>query len=462
MLVIYNSLTQQKETFHPLQPGQVKIYVCGITVYDYCHMGHAKSMVSFDVVVRYLRSQGYQVTHVRNITDIDDKIIQRAQANNESIEALTERFIGAMNEDAQALGLLVPTVEPRATQYMSQILAMIQRLLDQSYAYITASGDVYYRVDKFEHYGCLSHKKLDELQVGKRVDVDEQKENPLDFVLWKSAKPGEPAWNAPWGQGRPGWHIECSAMSTHCLGETFDIHGGGADLLFPHHENEIAQAEAATQKPYVRYWMHNGFIQINEEKMSKSLGNFFTIREVLKKYSGEVLRYFIIASHYRSQLNYSDENLQQAQESLTRLYLTLRDVNAITELTEDSAALNEYIERFYQVMDDDFNTPKALSVLHELATEVNRFNTTDPVAAAGWAFVLRKLAHILGLLEQRPQNYFNQSSTEEAAIIEQLIAARIQARVEKQWQRADQIRDQLLSMGILLEDKEGKTVWRRK
>lgn len=461
MLVIYNSLTQQKETFHPLAPGQVKIYVCGITVYDYCHMGHAKSMVSFDVVVRYLRNQGYQVTYVRNITDIDDKIIQRAQANHEPIETLTERFIAAMNEDAQALGLLVPDFEPRATQHMVEILTMIQRLLDQNYAYVTATGDVYYRVDKFEHYGCLSHKKLDELQVGKRVDVDEQKENPLDFVLWKAAKPEEPAWNSPWGQGRPGWHIECSAMSTHCLGETFDIHGGGADLLFPHHENEIAQAEAATGKPYVGYWMHNGFIQINEEKMSKSLGNFFTIREVLKKYSGEVLRYFIIASHYRSQLNYSDDNLQQARESLTRLYLTLRDVKNIVELTQPDALLEQHIQRFHQVMDDDFNTPKALSILHELATEVNRLNVTDAVAAAGWAFVLRKLAHVLGLLEQNPLDYFNQS-VEDASIIEQLIAERIQARADKNWQRADQIRDELLTMNIILEDKEGKTLWRKK
>ena len=400
MLQIFNSLTRQKEEFRPIEPGKVKMYVCGMTVYDHCHVGHARVMVVFDVVLRWLRARGYDVTYVRNITDIDDKIIRRAQENGEEFGALTARFIQAMNEDLAALGILPPTHEPRATEAMADMIAMIQTLLDKGYAYVGASGDVYYDVSRFDRYGQLANKKLEDLRSGARVEVEEAKDDPLDFVLWKAAKPGEPSWPSPWGAGRPGWHIECSAMSTRCLGEHFDIHGGGMDLKFPHHENEIAQSEAASGQRYVNLWMHNGFVQVNEEKMSKSLGNFFTVREVLQRYAPEVVRLFILASHYRGPLNYSDENLDHAKASLTRLYTALRGLPVL-----DAPVDEGWRARFGQAMDDDFNTPEALAVLFDLAREVNRLRTEDEAAAARWGPACGCWADGSGLLQADPETF---------------------------------------------------------
>jgi len=377
MLQIYNSLSKKKETFTPIEPGKVRMYVCGMTVYDYCHIGHARVLVVFDMVARTLRARGFDVTYIRNVTDIDDKIIQRANENGESIDALTGRFIAAMHEDADALGVQRPDQEPRATRHIGEILTMIGQLIQNGYAYVAPNHDVYYRVRKFANYGQLSGKSLDDLQVGARVEADEAKDDPLDFVLWKAAKPGEPSWDSPWGPGRPGWHIECSAMSTCCLGNHFDIHGGGLDLQFPHHENEIAQSEGATGEKFVNLWMHNGFVRVNEEKMSKSLGNFFTIREVLKHYDPEVVRYFILASHYRSPLNYSDDSLEQAKAALARLYTALRD------LPEAAVPPNSDAEqRFFEAMDDDFNSPVAVSVLFDLAHDINKVRGSDPRQAA--------------------------------------------------------------------------------
>ncbi len=460
---IFNSLTRQKEEFRPIEPGKVRMYVCGMTVYDYCHVGHARVMVVFDVVLRWLRAQGYDVTYVRNITDIDDKIIRRAQENGEDFRQLTVRFIQAMNEDLAALDILPPTHEPRATEAMADMIAMIQTLLGRGYAYVGASGDVYYDVSRFDHYGQLANKKLDDLRAGARVEVEEAKDDPLDFVLWKAAKPGEPSWPSPWGAGRPGWHIECSAMSTCCLGEHFDIHGGGMDLKFPHHENEIAQSEAASGQRCVNFWMHNGFVQVNEEKMSKSLGNFFTVREVLQRYAPEVVRLFILTSHYRGPLNYSDENLEHAKSSLTRLYTALRGLPMVETPIEAS-----WWERFAQAMDDDFNTPEALAVLFDLAREVNRLRTEDEAAAARLGISLRALGGWLGLLQTDPETFLRggEEGGEGAAAltaeqIEALIAERAAARKAKQWAEADRIRGLLGEAGIVLEDTPKGTTWRR-
>ena len=463
MLRIFNSLTRQKEQFQPIEPGTVKMYVCGMTVYDYCHVGHARVMVVFDTVLRWLRAQGYTVTYVRNITDIDDKIIRRAQEKGEDFRELTARFIQAMNEDLAALDILPPTHEPRATEAMADMIALIQTLLDKGYAYVGGSGDVYYDVSRFDRYGQLANKKLDDLRAGARVEVEEDKADPLDFVLWKAAKPGEPSWPSPWGAGRPGWHIECSAMSTRCLGEHFDIHGGGMDLKFPHHENEIAQSEAASGQRCVNLWMHNGFVQVNEEKMSKSLGNFFTVREVLQRYAPEVVRLFILTSHYRGPLNYADENLEHAKSSLTRLYTALRGLPRGAAPIEES-----WRERFAQAMDDDFNTPEALAVLFDLAREINRLRTEDEAAAARLGASLRQLGELLGLLQTNPETFLRGSgeggegaSALTAEQIEALIAERATARKAKQWAEADRIRNLLQEGGVVLEDTPKGTTWRR-
>ncbi len=460
MLHIYNSLTRKKELFTPIEPGKVRMYVCGMTVYDLCHLGHARVLVVFDTVVRYLRYTGLDVTYVRNITDIDDKIINRANENGEDIAALTERYIEAMHQDIAELNVLPPSLEPRATASMAEIIDMVGKLVDSGHAYQAANGDVYYDVSTFAHYGRLSGKQLQDLRAGERVPVDTAKDDPLDFVLWKAAKPGEPSWDSPWGPGRPGWHIECSAMSTCSLGDHFDIHGGGQDLQFPHHENEIAQSEAATGERFVNLWMHNGFVRINDEKMSKSLGNFFTVREILKRYQGEEIRYFVLASHYRSPLNFADQLLDSARAALTRLYNSLRGIEPATAVAGDS----EYALRFEQAMDDDFNTPEAIAVLFELATHVNRARDQDNLAeAAELAAVLKRLANVLGLLEADPDSFLQGGTTaDDSQTIEALVQQRLQARADKNWAEADRIRDQLHEMGIELEDKGGNTVWRRK
>jgi cysteinyl-tRNA synthetase len=467
MLKIYNTLTRKKELFQPRVPGKVGMYVCGMTVYDYCHIGHARVMVVFDTVARYFRHLGYDLTYVRNVTDIDDKIIQRANDNGEDIGALTERFIDAMHEDERALAVLPPDIEPKATQSIPDIIAMIERLISQGLAYVGNNGDVFYSVAKFENYGQLSGKNLNDLQAGERVDVDMAKQNPLDFVLWKMAKPNEPAWESPWGLGRPGWHIECSAMSTCCLGNHFDIHGGGMDLQFPHHENEIAQSEGATGEKFVNVWMHNGFVRVDNEKMSKSLGNFFTVREVLKQYKPEVVRFFILSSHYRSPLNYSDEQLNEAKAGLTRLYTALRNVEV------GDVCLEDYKTRFEQAMDDDFNTPVALSVLFDLARELNKVKEAAPETASALAATLKSLSGLLGILQDDPDSFLKGSITNadapnEAAPycsdeqIEQQIQARIDAKKAKNWALADQIRDELKGQGVILEDSpDGTTRWRR-
>ena len=459
MLQIYNSLTRKKEPFTPITPGQVRVYVCGMTVYDYCHLGHARVMVVFDMVVRYLRARGLKVTYIRNITDIDDKIINRANENSEDIGALTGRFIRAMNEDAAVLGVLPPDQEPRATVYMPQILEMIGELLEKGYAYAAKNGDVYYRVRQFKPYGTLSGKTLDELKIGARVEVGEDKDDPLDFVLWKAAKPGEPQWDSAWGPGRPGWHIECSAMSTACLGSHFDIHGGGMDLKFPHHENEIAQSEAATGAPFVNTWMHVGFVQLNREKMSKSLGNFFTVREVLKKFEPEVVRYFILGSHYRSPLDYSEENLQGAKSALTRLYLALKDLPR----AEEGGAAAAHEERFFAAMDDDFNTPGALAVLFDLARDINKRREDGLATAAPLGASLRRLGGLLGLLPSDPVAFLRGAADDglSDSQIEALVAKRTEARQSKNWSESDRLRDELKARGVILEDTAGQTTWRR-
>ena len=466
MLKIHNSQTRKKEIFTPIEPGKVRMYVCGMTVYDLCHLGHARVLVVFDTVTRYLRYKGYEVRYIRNITDVDDKIIQRANENGEDISVLTERYIDAMHEDSRALGVLPPDEEPRATSSMSDIISMIETLVEKGYAYTSATseqaGDVYYDVSAFEHYGQLSGKKLEDLRAGERVAVDEHKDDPLDFVLWKAAKPGEPSWDSPWGRGRPGWHIECSAMSTCCLGNHFDIHGGGQDLQFPHHENEIAQSEAATGEKFVNLWMHNGFVRINDEKMSKSLDNFFTVREILKLYKGEEIRYFVLASQYRSPLNYSDQLLDTGRAALARLYNSLRGFDS-EQLASVSDQQDEATEKFEQAMDDDFNTPEALAVLFDLAGQVNRLRETEPGQALKKAAQLKKLANVLGLLEADPETFLKASAEgdDDTADIEKLVEKRLQARADKNWAEADRIRDELKQMGVELEDKDGKTIWRR-
>ena len=472
MTTIYNTLTRQKEPFTPINPKNVRMYVCGMTVYDYCHLGHARVMVVFDMIARWLRECGYPLTYVRNITDIDDKIIARAAENGETIGELTARFIQAMHEDADALGVLRPDVEPKATENIPQMIAMIETLIQNGKAYPAANGDVYYAVREFAAYGQLSGKSLDDLRAGERVEVDGFKRDPLDFVLWKAAKAGEPAWESPWGNGRPGWHIECSAMSENLFGDTFDIHGGGADLQFPHHENEIAQSVGASGytcghdyaqthhgqsiASHVKYWLHNGFIRVDGEKMSKSLGNFFTIREVLKQYDPEVVRFFILRAHYRSPLNYSDAHLDDAKGALTRLYTTLKNTPAAEfELSENA---NDYTRRFYAAMNDDFGTVEAVAVLFELAGEVNK---TNDVHLAG---CLKALGGIIGLLQRDPTEFLQGGavsgglSNEE---IEDLIARRKQARADKNWAESDRIRDLLNEHKIILEDNAGGTTWRR-
>jgi cysteinyl-tRNA synthetase len=459
MLKIYNSLTRTKEEFKPIVPGKVGMYVCGITVYDLCHIGHARFMLVFDTVVRYLRSRDYEVNYIRNITDIDDKIINRANENGEDIDALSARYIEAMNEDADALFMLRPDHEPRATDHIGQIIDITNTLIEKGYAYAADNGDVYFAVNTYSDYGQLSGKKIDELRAGERVAVDEGKKDPLDFVLWKASKPNEPSWDSPWGPGRPGWHIECSAMSMHTLGEEFDIHGGGQDLQFPHHENEIAQSCCATDKGFARLWMHNGFVRVDDEKMSKSLDNFFTIREVLKTFQPEVIRFFILSSHYRSQLNYSDTHLQEARASLEGLYIALRDVNASTDDIDES-----YLNRFNEVMDDDFNTPKAFALLHELAREINRADDKDSTEVGRYANTLRHLGSLLGLLQADPADYLQSGAGEEGLSndeIDKLINQRTEARKNKDFAESDRIRDLLSDQGIALEDGAEGTIWRR-
>ena len=467
MLKIYNTLAREKQTFVPIVAGKVSMYVCGMTVYDFCHLGHARVMVVFDMVNRWLRASGLDVTYVRNITDIDDKIIQRALQNKEPIAALTQRFIDAMHEDADALGIERPDHEPRATEYVTQMQDIITRLIKNNYAYQADDGDVNYAVRNFKNYGRLSGKSLDDLRAGERVAVATSKQDPLDFVLWKSAKEDEPSdtkWESPWGVGRPGWHIECSAMSCDLLGKTFDIHGGGADLQFPHHENEIAQSEGAfaaeTGKPFVNTWMHNGFVRVNEEKMSKSLGNFFTIRDVLKEFDPEVVRFFILKAHYRSPLNYSDAHLEEAKQGLTRLYNALASVEDIPNYGKAST----WRSRFVTVMNDDFNTPEAIAILFELAAEVNKASGDEK---RDLARELKQLARFLGLLQRDPQAFLQAGGGSDVAendtvAIEAAIQARADAKQAKDFAKADQIRQELLVSGIVLEDKPGGvTLWRR-
>ncbi|WP_028117511.1 cysteine--tRNA ligase [Ferrimonas senticii] len=459
MLQIYNTLTRQKEEFKPLQPGKVGMYVCGVTIYDRCHIGHARTYIAFDNVVRYLRSRGYEVNYIRNITDVDDKIINRAAENGESCEALVERFTNFMYEDFDALNLLRPNIEPTVTGHMPEIIAIIEKLVAKGHAYHASNGDVLFEVNTFNDYGKLSKQDLEQLQSGARVEVEEAKRNPMDFVLWKSAKPGEPQWDSPWGPGRPGWHIECSAMNGKHLGEVFDIHGGGSDLMFPHHENEVAQSCCAHNGKYVNYWMHSGMVQVNKEKMSKSLGNFFTISDVLKQYQAESVRYFLLSSHYRSQLNYSEENLAQAHSALERLYTALRGVTAAESVDMES----DYIVRFNTAMDDDINTAEALPVLFELAREINSAKGKDDAKASELAALLLHLAGVLGLLYQDPEIFLQGAGNDdEVAKIEAWIKQRNDARAAKDWPKADEARDALNAMGIILEDGANGTTWRRK
>ena len=462
MLTIYNTLSRQKEIFTPIAAPKVNMYVCGMTVYDYCHIGHARMVVVFDMVARWLRASGYELTYIRNITDIDDKIIHRAAENHESIQAVTDRFIAAMHEDFDALGAQRPDAEPRATQFIDKMQEIIAELINKGIAYTAPNGDVYYAVRQFKGYGKLSGKSLEDLRAGERVEIDHYKRDPLDFVLWKAAKPGEPSWSSSWGEGRPGWHIECSAMSEAYLGAYFDIHGGGQDLQFPHHENEIAQSEGVHGHDFVKYWMHNGFVRVDNEKMSKSLGNFFTIREVLKRYLPEVVRFFILRAHYRSQLNYSDANLDDAKNSLTKLYLTLQNAGIANRNSIEIDWHNDYAKRFKMAMDDDFNTVEAIAVLFELAHETNK---TRSVLLAT---LLQVLGGVLGILQDTPEHFLKGASKSEqeeeytVAQIEALIAARDTARANKEFIRADEVRDALLAAGVILEDTGQGTLWRRK
>ncbi|RVU31121.1 cysteine--tRNA ligase [Neptunomonas marina] len=459
MLQIYNTLSKQKEPFKPLIDGHINMYVCGITVYDYCHIGHARVMVCFDVITRYLRARGWNVKYVRNITDVDDKIIKRANENNESVDALTERMIAAMHEDEDALAVLRPDIEPRATGHIGDIIAMTQVLIDKGYAYAAENGDVYYRVEKFENYGRLTNKNVDELRSGARVEVTDAKESPLDFVLWKAAKEGEVSWESPWGAGRPGWHIECSAMSKCTLGDTFDIHGGGPDLPFPHHENEIAQSEAANGCKFANTWMHAGPVRVNSEKMSKSLGNFFTIRDVLASYNAEVVRFFLARVHYRTYIDYSEDSLKEAQVMLSRFYQALASVEAVDEPLE-----NDYDKRFFAAMDDDFNTPKAFAVLFDLVNELNTYAREDKVTAGRLAAQLKRLGGILGLLQQSADSFL-QGDDKEGEItsteIESQIELRAQAKANKDYAEADRIRQALLEQGVVLKDSREGTTWYR-
>lgn len=459
MLQIHNTITRKKEDFVPITPGEIGMYVCGVTVYDLCHIGHARTFVSFDMIVRYLRYLGYKVKYVRNITDIDDKIIKRAQEKGVAAKELAEHFIGEMYADFDALNIARPDIEPRATENIDAIIALVQRLIDKGHAYVADNGDVMFALDSFKNYGRLSGQKLDELNAGARVAVEKTKRNPFDFVLWKMSKEGEPAWDSPWGAGRPGWHIECSAMNSKILGTTFDIHGGGSDLIFPHHENEIAQSCCAFDTKYVNYWMHSGMVMINKEKMSKSLNNFFTIRDVLKEYDAETVRYFLISAQYRSALNYSQENLDSARTALSRLYTALKNVKVAAPQGGE-----EYVERFKAAMDDDFNTPAALAVLFDLAKAIN--TAKDEAEAAGLAGRLVELGGILGILYQDPVKFLQSGAAasgadDEVAKIEVLIEQRKQARANKDYAAADAARNELTAMGIVLEDGPNGTTWRR-
>lgn len=461
MLKIYNTLTRSKEIFEPIEPGVINFYACGMTVYDYCHIGHARSLIIFDVIVRYLRFLKYNVKFVRNFTDVDDKIIKRANENNEDFRALTKRFITAMHEDCASLGLAPPDEEPCATAFMPQIINMIQTLLDKKYAYIGKNGDVYYDIAKFKDYGKLSNRDLDKLQAGARVDISEAKKSPLDFTLWKLAKPNEPSWDSPWGKGRPGWHIECSVMSTDCLTNHFDIHAGGQDLIFPHHENEIAQAEGATGEKFANFWIHSGLLRVDGKKMSKSLGNFFTIRDILKKYSPEVLRYLMISSHYRSPLNYSDSDMIKARHSLERLYTSLRgftDDDLGVEHSDDDK------QAFIDAMCDDFNTPEALASLFNLSRKINKLKENNKEQARKLAATLKHLGGVLGILQQNPAEFLQSTtdSEKDTTKIEQLIKNRNLARKNKNWKEADQIRTELDKLGVILEDQAETTLWRWK
>lgn len=474
-LVVYDSLTARKQPLQPLVAGKLGMYVCGMTVYDYCHIGHARVMVAFDMVVRWLSQLGYDVNYVRNITDIDDKIIARAIENNEDIGTLTQRFTKAMHDDAATLGCLSPDAEPRATDHIDEMQQMITTLIEGDYAYAADNGDVYYAVDSFADYGKLSKRKLNEMQAGSRVEVENIKRNPFDFVLWKAAKAGEPQWTSPWGQGRPGWHIECSAMSTKCLGNTFDIHGGGHDLQFPHHENEIAQSEAATGCEYANNWMHVGFINVDGEKMSKSLGNFFTIREVTNKYHPETVRFFLLSSHYRSQVNFSDSALDEAHNSLSRLYnaLKIAQQHQSQALEADQELINQAYQSaagqdFIAAMNDDFNSSAAISVLFSLASEVNKAaKAQDTDKAWQLAQQLRALAKSLNILQQPPKQFLQAVIGEKSEnglsddAIDALIAERGDAKANKDYARADEIRMQLKEAGIELEDSSAGTTWRR-
>ena len=456
MIQIHNTITRQKEDLVPITPGELGMYVCGVTVYDFCHIGHARTFVSFDMIVRYLRYRGFKVKYVRNITDIDDKIIKRANEKGVSAKELSEEFITKMYEDFDRLNIARPDVEPRATDNIPEIIALVERLIKKGFAYVAGNGDVMFAIDAFKNYGRLSGQKLEELEAGSRVEVEKTKRNPFDFVLWKMAKDGEPFWESPWGNGRPGWHIECSAMNSKVLGQHFDIHGGGSDLIFPHHENEIAQSCCAFDTKYVNYWLHSGMVMINDEKMSKSLGNFFTIRDVLKQYDAETVRYFLISAQYRSPLNYSQDNLDNARASLARLYTALRDVKA-----GPACGGEEYVERFTKFMDDDFNTPGALSVLFDLAKAVNTSSGTE---AEGLAGRLLELAGVLGLLTQDPVKFLQGQSDgadDDVALIESLIEERRAARANKDFAAADAARNKLTEMGVVLEDGPNGTTWRR-
>ncbi len=461
MLKIYNTLKREKEVFTPIQAGKVGMYVCGVTVYDYCHIGHARTFVCFDMIARYFRYSGYQLNYVRNITDVDDKIINRALENKETCDQLVDRMVGEMHSDFAALNIQPPNLEPRATHHIAEIIAIVEKLIQRGHAYVAENGDVMFSVPSFSQYGLLSRQDLDQLQAGARIEISAIKQNPMDFVLWKMSKPNEPSWQSPWGLGRPGWHIECSAMNHKTLGAHFDIHGGGSDLMFPHHENEIAQSCCAHGDDYVNYWIHSGMIMVDKEKMSKSLGNFFTIRDVLKHYNGESVRYFLLTGHYRSQLNYSEENLNLAHSAMERLYTALRGTDPNVAATGGE----EFVQAFTEAMDDDFNTPNALSVLFELARAVNKAKQENSEQADGLAARLRELGAILGILAQQPEAFLQAGSAQiddnQTAEIEALIQQRNQARADKNWAAADQARNKLTEMGIILEDSANGTSWRR-
>ncbi len=463
MLQIYNTLTRQKEIFKPLQPGKISMYVCGITVYDYCHIGHARTSIAFDVIARFLRSQGWDLNFVHNITDIDDKIIRRANELGEKFDDLTQRFIDAMHEDEKSLGILPPSIEPRATEFIGPIIDIVETLIQKGHAYPAINGDVYYRVTSFDGYGKLSNKNIDELLAGARIEVDEIKEDARDFVLWKAAKPGEPSWQSPWGQGRPGWHIECSAMAKKCCGDQLDIHGGGADLQFPHHENEIAQSEAANGHSYVNYWMHVAPLRVDGVKMSKSLNNFFTIRDVLEKYHPEVVRFFLISSHYRSPINYSEESLIEARTGLERFYVALRDYTNIAPANVSDLAGSQYYKIFVDALNDDFNTRVALAAMYDLVRELNSCNSGSDQALK-LASELKALGAILGIFRFDPVEFLQSGAPDQISAdeVNALIAERIQAKKDKNYARADEIRKQLTANKVVIEDaKDGTTQWRR-